>query len=210
MKEERDRKRAEIILGVHLILLVVLVALSALFAGAIASQVPDFYQWIIGLGFAIVIGLIASRYFLQALRHDYMGLPKPTWGVPPWLVGGAESLVFSVAVGASYNDSQLLAGVITLMGLWLGAKMLAGWNRDDSIVIRDKPPLERKRWLEERARGATSALLAGALNLAIAGVGGNIAAGGAVVSGGVAGAAVVHAAFEWMVRFLTEIGVNPS
>ena len=135
IRRKREDKRAKIILWANLVLLIVLVALWAMFAGALASQAPNFLRWTIGLVFAVATGQIACRWFLRALREDYMRMKKPhglgpSRGVPPAVVGTFESLVFSVAVGAVGLESQALAGVFTVMGLWLAAKMLAGWNRD--------------------------------------------------------------------------------
>ena len=200
-----EQNREKIRLWRRLIVLVLVIAALALVIGLIASKVGAFWRWPLGLVFAIVTGQIACPYFLRALRDDYMQLPKPSpGGVPPSVVGVAENLVFTVAVGASYTGQQGHEWVFTVMALWLAAKMLAGWNRDDSIVIQGKPDKRREEWFENRARGAASALLAGVLNLVIATVGGNIAAGGVVVRGG---AAVFTLFAEWILG--VEQGANP-
>jgi peptidoglycan/LPS O-acetylase OafA/YrhL len=216
----RDRMR----LWARLVFLGLILAVSALSFGYCASLASDLVRWTIGLGFAFVFGQIACQVFLRALRHDYMRLPDlPARGPPPRLVGAFESLVFTVAVGAFYQVPQALAGVFTVMGLWLGAKMLTGWNRADPIVVviqRERKfdqrlEDERKKQQQEqdkRARGAFSALLAGALNLVIATVGGNIAANGVVVKGGalvVPGSlAIIFEAVEWTWRHLEVISTG--
>jgi hypothetical protein len=223
IRQKHEDERARITLWRRLLVLAAFVALSALLAGYGASQVPDFWRWPIGLGFAVGIGQFACPCFLRILRDDYMRIPKPdvlgpSRGVPPWLVGLFETFVFFVAVGTFFNERQALAGVFAAMGVWLAAKMLAGWNRDISVIVKDKPEREREQWLEERSRGAFAALLAGVLNLAIAGAGGNIAAGGIVASGGEAvirpavsyGAAVLDDISDSITRFRAEDEVNPS
>jgi hypothetical protein len=205
----RDKRR----LWARVVLLAIILAVSALSFGYFASLASDLVRWIIGLSFAIVFGQIACQDFLRVLRHDFMGLSDPpARGTPPSLVGAFESIVFTVAVGAFYREPQALAGVFTVMGLWLGAKMLTGWNRADPIVVviqrEDKYDQrledERKKQQQEqdkRARGAFSALLAGALNLVIATVGGNIAANGVIVKVGAlvvpGGLAIIFEATEW-------------
>jgi hypothetical protein len=74
-------------------------------------------------------------------------------------------------------------------------------------VFSNMQPDEAKQWFAERSRGAQSALLAGAFSLALAVVGGSIAANGAVVSGA---AAVFRAAADWIMRFLAQNYNNPS
>ena len=203
-KDNRDL----IVLYARLAALAAFAALAALLIGFLASQLSNIWRWTVGLAFAVIIGHITCRRFLRALRDDYMRLPNPhnilgrSRGVPSSLVGVFESLVFSVTVGVFYKEPQALAGIFAVMALWLGAKMLAGWNRDVSTIIKDRPEREREQFIEERSRGAFSALLAGALNLAIAGVGGNIAAGGTVVSGGVT---FFREVAGWILRFLATL-----
>ena len=211
-----ERNRYEIRLWLRLIGLVVVVGVAALAAGFFAYRAGPVSYWPIGLGFALAVGPLACWRFLKILRRDYMRLrDRPVLGssrgVPPSLVGVIEQLLFVVAVGAFYRHPQALAGVFAVMALWLGAKMLTGWNRTDLIVVWDQDGRDRE-WRravreqeqDERARGALSALLAGVLSLAIATVGGNIAAGGTVISGG---AVVFTEAAEWILG--VEDGVNP-
>jgi hypothetical protein len=156
----------------------------ALSFGFAAWLLPDYLTWPLAIVFGVFVGQFACRYFRQVLRYKYMKLkPDHSRGVPPSLVGLIEQLIFVVAVGSFHGE----AGVFAVMGLWLGAKMLTGWNRADPAIIWSQSWQERQilqRRQDERARGALSALLTGVLSLAIATVGGNIAAKGAVVIGG--------------------------
>ena len=184
-REKRDRDARDVLVA-HLICLTLGVVLVALGFGWLAYQWPAL-SWLVGLFFAVLIGGTVCRIFLRVLRIDYMRNPKPksigpTRGVPPWLLGAFEGFVFTVAIGASFANERDPQGIFVVMGVWLGAKMLTGWNRDITPVLEGKTSREREQRFEERSRGAFTALLAGALNMVMAVIGGNIAGGETVNS----------------------------
>jgi len=120
-------------------------------------------NWILGLGFSLVVGHFAVDYFLRELRK-YMqlgespALPGGMNRVPPWLTGGLERLFFTLLVAFG------VSGTSTAMIGWLALKMAANWNRPE---YGD----------EVKARSfAFSALVAGVLSMLLALLGGLICA----------------------------------
>jgi len=120
-------------------------------------------NWILGLGFSLVVGHFAVDYFLRELRK-YMQLgdrPALAGGmnrVPPWLTGGLERLFFTLLVAFG------VSGTSTAMIGWLALKMVTNWNRRES-----------EDDVKERSF-AFSALVAGLLSMFLALLGGLICA----------------------------------
>jgi hypothetical protein len=126
-------------------------------------------QLILGLLFALGLGHFAVEKFLTWLRKR-MGLPsKPqqsagTAPAPPWLTGMVERFFFTLVVAFD------VSGAATAMVGWMGAKLAANWNRPDLQGQTDEEKVTQ-------ARFAFSALLAGALSMTFALIGGLIAKG---------------------------------
>lgn len=120
-------------------------------------------NWILGLGFSLVVGHFAVDYFLRELRKymqlgDRPALPGGMIRVPPWLTGGLERLFFTLLVAFG------VSGTSTAMIGWLALKMVTNWNRRES-----------EDDVKERSF-AFSALVAGLLSMFLALLGGLICA----------------------------------
>ena len=140
-------------------------------------------RWAIGLTFSVVFGGLVVWVFLSVLRYclrldpksppgnepkkwtwqnGVLRPPKQSVGVPGWLTGGVERLVFTILVGFDAGIST--ASMATAMLAWLALKMASNWNRADQTA-----PTTR--------RYAFTALLAGLLSMLFAFYGGWICAG---------------------------------
>lgn len=120
-------------------------------------------NWILGLGFSLIVGHFAVAFFLSQLRQ-YMGLgekPRTTEsfkGVPPMLTGGLERVFFTFLV--AFNVSGTPAAMVG----WLALKLATHWNHPD---YRDT---------SEARAFAFSGLVAGLLSMLFALLGGRICA----------------------------------
>ena len=120
-------------------------------------------NWILGLGFSLVVGHFAVDYFLRELRKymqlgDRPALPAGMNRVPPWLTGGLERLFFTLLVAFS------VSGTSAAMVGWLALKMATNWNQPefgDDVKARSF---------------AFSSLMAGVLSMLLALLGGLICA----------------------------------
>jgi len=132
---------------------------------------------IAALVYIFIVGHFGSAVFLCALTWFMGQLPesqRKSVGVPGNLMGFFERLLFmGVVWGVASVKLASVPAVAVAMAFWLGTKLLSGWNRAASNM----PPQESDR----RARGAMSALMAGALNMVFATVGGLIASGDLVL-----------------------------
>lgn len=140
---------------------------------AYASDQTPIWRWVVAVGYVIVVGHVAGIIFLTSLRDCYMNIrddrdpDDPGRGVPSGFMGVFERLLFTAVIGF-YDINE---GVLTLMGLWLTAKLVSGWNRMPYATLDNEEQSNRL------ARGAMAALLTGAISLAFAVVAGQIASG---------------------------------
>jgi hypothetical protein len=140
-------------------------AAAASLPSATVSGPPllDVRYWVLGLGFAVLVGGIVTSLFVWLLRA-WTGAPKATASaeegrsVPPWLTGVVERLFFAVLVGLSVPGAPA-----AMMG-WLALKLATNWNHSDVTVANARPL-------------AFTALLGGVVSMLFALVGGLICAG---------------------------------
>jgi hypothetical protein len=89
--------------------------------------------------------------------------PKPTYrGIPSWLTGLVERLVFTLAIGPT-NLAEVPVTPIAMVG-WLGLKLALDWTRPVEVEGR-KPTADEVGW---RASGSVLALLTGLISMAFA------------------------------------------
>jgi hypothetical protein len=136
-------------------------------------------RWVIGLGFALGVGHLVTKTFLDKLRaylqYDMSGMNLAEREVPAWLMGILERLFFTVLI--TFNISAAAAAV---MG-WLAIKMATDWNRI-RIIYGDPTsgavPRSLKAKDEAKLRVfAVSGLLGSLLSMFFALVGGLICKG---------------------------------
>lgn len=92
-------------------------------------------RWVIGLGFALGIGHLLTKIFLEKLRahirFDVSGINVAEREIPAWLAGILERLFFTAVIAFDVS-----AAGAAIMG-WVAIKMATDWNR---INIKNVPP----------------------------------------------------------------------
>lgn len=116
--------------------------------------------WVLALLVSLAVGDIACRLVHLWLR----GKKEETGSVPGWFTGLTERPLFTIAV------AYWVPGVMTAMMAWIGAKMAANW-------MRRKAPDSQPEELDDIVKGQLSALLAGAVSMFFALLGGLILQG---------------------------------
>ena len=100
------------------------------------------WPWFVGFTFSIGVGYVVVgsfvkrwRYFIRdrknILKDDQ---PSTFRGIPGWMVGLTEQLVFVPMVALSSN----VYGVLPVMGIWIGIKMATGWARTAKLDEMNK------------------------------------------------------------------------
>jgi hypothetical protein len=131
-------------------------------------ELEDIARIIRGVIFALGFGhFFVEGFYRWLLRsyqtHDPKAARKPE-PIPGALTGFVERSLFTLIVALEFE------GAVTAMMAWIAAKMLANWSRTG-------PTNESKEDRDARILGAFVALLASAVSMIFALVGGLIAAG---------------------------------